>query len=344
MPPECSGSPSDSDPIPLTPTSPLVDSSGGSQNVGPSNRGSNETQRILPHSGGNRSQFQSTIETGFAMRERALVDRAWASFFYEQIIPFVAARSKTFKNAVTTTANLRKPYLPPSYHDLRKRLLDEKKKDVQSQMGMLLNPQVRYFGCTISIDGWSNVQNRPLMNVMRICPVGEEFIGSMDASEKTKNAAYVVEMLGTYITEVGPKNVVQICTDNAAVMKRAADILIARWPHLYFQGCAAHVMNLLLGDWGKVPWVKSVVDDVRDIVKFVKNRHMPLAIFREHETTLSLLSPGATRFATNFIMVERFVKTKRGLQQMIIDPRWDVYVAELRVNRDRESNAWARDV
>ena len=79
-------------------------------------------------------------------------------------------------------------------------------------------------------------------------------------------------------------------------------------------------------------------------MKFVKNRHMPLAIFREHETTLSLLSPGATRFATNFIMVERFVKAKRGLQQMVIDPRWDVYVAELRVSRDRETNRRARDV
>ena len=166
----------------------------------------------------------------------------------------------------------------------------------------------------------------------------------MDASDNIKDAKYVAEMLGTYIEAVGPNNVVQICTDNAAVMKCAGDILIEKWPHLYFQGCAAHVLNLLLGDWRKVKWVKEVIEDVREIVKFVKNRHMPLAIFREHETKLQLLSPGATCFATSFIMVERFVKAKRGLLQMVIDPRWDVYMRTLRQQKERECTNKAQEV
>ena len=342
MAPECSTATGGSVPLPPTPTSPPADSCGGSQNEDPSVKASSDTRRASQCSGGSRVLQQSTIQSQFAVGERALVDQAWALFFYEQSIPFAAARSKTFKHAVSATANLRKSYLPPSYHDLRKRLLDERKKALGIQLGNLLGPQIESFGCTISTDGWSNVQNRPLMNVMKICPAGEEFIGSVDASGNIKNAQYVAEMLGKYIEAVGPKNVVQICTDNAAVMKSAAEILIARWPHLYFQGCAAHVLNLLLGDWGKVKWVKEVVDDVREIVKFVKNRHMPLAIFREHETKLQLLSPGATRFATSFIMVERFVKAKRGLQQMVIDPRWDEYVRTLRENKERKSTNKAR--
>ena len=351
MTPECSAATGGSAPLPATPTSPPADSCGGSQNEGPSikastntPRASTDTLRASQCSGGSRALHQSTIQSQFALGERALVDQAWASFFYEQSIPFAAARSKTFKHAVSATANLRKPYLPPSYHDLRKRLLDEKKKALEIQLGNLLGPQIESFGCTISTDGWSNVQNRPLMNVMKICPAGEEFIGSVDASGNIKDAKYVAEMLGKYIEAVGPKNVVQICTDNASVMKSAVDILIEKWPHIYFQGCAAHVLNLLLGDWGKVKWVKEVVDDVREIVKFVKNRHMPLAIFRDHERKFQLLSPGATRFATSFIMVERFVKAKRGLQQMVIDPRWDVYVRTMRQRKERESINKAREV
>jgi hypothetical protein len=92
-----------------------------------------------------------------------------------------------------------------------------------------------------------------------------------------------------YIEEVGPQNIVQICTDNASSMKAAADIITNKYPHIYFQGCVVHVMNLLLEDWGKATWMKEVVKKSRTIIKFIKRRHMPLAVFRKYEEKLSLV-------------------------------------------------------
>jgi hypothetical protein len=42
------------------------------------------------------------------------------------------------------------------------------------------------------------------------------------------------------LIEVGPENVVQVCTDNASVMRKVVSIIQQQWPHLYFQGCMAH--------------------------------------------------------------------------------------------------------
>ena len=39
-----------------------------------------------------------------------------------------------------------------------------------------------------------------------------------------------------------------------------------------------------------------------------------------------LHATGETRFATNFIMLERLVKTKRELQKTVVDEKWEAWV------------------
>jgi hypothetical protein len=95
----------------------------------------------------------------------------------------------------------------------------------------------------------------------------------------------------------------------------------------------AHALNLLFQDWGLPQWASSVVEDAQKIVRFIRAHHVPLALFRKHATIhakgLSLLSPGATRFATNFLMVSRVLDVKEELKQTIIDVEWDTYIKTL---------------
>jgi hypothetical protein len=62
-------------------------------------------------------------------------------------------------------------------------------------------------------------------------------------------------------------------------------------------------------------------------------RHVPLVLFRKHAAIhakeLSLMSPGATRFATNFLMVARVLDVKEALKQTVTDIEWDTYVRTL---------------
>ena len=50
---------------------------------------------------------------------------------------------------------------------------------------------------------------------------------------KQEKQAYIVGKLKEYIEEVGPSNVVQLCSDNASAMLRALDMVIEEYPHIY---------------------------------------------------------------------------------------------------------------
>jgi hypothetical protein len=110
----------------------------------------------------------------------------------------------------------------------------------------------------------------------------------------------------------------------------------------------AHALNLLLQDWGLPQWASSVVEDAQKIVKFIRARHVPLALFCKHATIhakgLSLLSLGATLFATNFLMVARVLNVKEALKQTITDIEWDTYVRTFSDTQRKPVRTQAREL
>jgi hypothetical protein len=82
------------------------------------------------------------------------------------------------------------------------------------------------------------------------------FIGSIDTIGEQKEAHYICNALGGYIETIGINNIVQICTHNALNMNSAANLIIYRFSSFYFQGFAAHCLDLLLENWGKATWAK----------------------------------------------------------------------------------------
>jgi hypothetical protein len=312
---------------------------GASQNLaatcGPIQNSSGTALQLQPFVGPSsaRSLQQSTIPVLHAKEQRHKYDMAWAEFFYSANIPFAAAQSASFKKAMKMTSQMRTSYLPPSYHDIRKRLLNKTKHKIKAQIVERTKMFIRTYGATLARDGWSSVNNHPLLNMMCVSPAGEEFLGAIDTSGHMKDAVYIADVIKRYLIDVGPQNVVQVCTDNANVMRKVVSIIQQQWPHLYFQGYMVHALNLLLQDWGLPQWASSVIEDAQKIVRFIRARHVPLALFRKHAAIhaqgLSLLSPSATRFAIKFFMVARVLDVKEALKQTVTDVEWDTYVRTL---------------
>ncbi len=98
---------------------------------------------------------------------------------------------------------------------------------------------------------------------------------------------------------------------------------------LFSRLCCSCCMDLLLEDWGKVPWVKWIVKKVKIVVSFIRQHHMPLVIFCHYKTNLMLLNPTKTWFATNFLMVERLFKVKLTIEQIVVDLDWTIFVNSL---------------
>ena len=81
----------------------------------------------------------------------------------------------------------------------------------------------------------------------------------------------------------GSKNVVHFVTDNAANYKAAGRLLNDKYLSIYWSPCAAHCLNLILGDIGKMELVLNLAKHASLITKFVYNHGFFLAWLRKRE-------------------------------------------------------------
>jgi hypothetical protein len=188
---------------------------------------------------------QLSMTERFIASTKLHLDRAWASVFYEANIPINVIRHPAFIYAVKETVKHRMPvYTPLSYNAVRTSLLED---------------SLHKYGITLCADGWDNVQNRPLLNIIQIGTRGDHFLGTVDTTGEHKDAQYIAEQISTFVAKMGSHNVVQICIDNVATMANVGCTVMQSNPHMYVQGCATHCLDLLLEDWGKQLWIKRLM-------------------------------------------------------------------------------------
>lgn len=107
------------------------------------------------------------------------------------------------------------------------------------------------------------------------------FIKSVDASAQIKYARTLCDSLDVFILEVGAENVVQVITDNAANYVAAGRMVMDRHPTLFWTPCAAHCIDLMLEDIGKISFVKDIVESSKSITKFIYNHIYVLSLMRK---------------------------------------------------------------
>jgi len=151
-----------------------------------------------------RMMRQAVIPESFQELERQELDKIWAKFFYEANVPFAVAHNPAFKEAVMKTTAFKKPYVPPSYHDIRTRLLVQARTDLEAQLNHRVYESVRKFGGTLALDRWISVNSRPLCNAMLVSPVGELYLGSVDTTGNEKTVEYMASIMDRFIQQVGP--------------------------------------------------------------------------------------------------------------------------------------------
>jgi hypothetical protein len=121
---------------------------------------------------------------------------------------------------------------------------------------------------------------------------------------------------------VGPKNIVHMVTDNAANYVAASKLLVEEFPSIFWSPCAAHCINLILQDVGKLQSVCSVVDHASSITKYIYNHCYPLHLMRKFTGGKEILRPAPTRFATNCITLQNILVHKDNLRVMVTSREW----------------------
>nr|XP_043625480.1 uncharacterized protein LOC122596902 [Erigeron canadensis] len=145
---------------------------------------------------------------------------------------------------------------------------------------------------------------------------------SVDASAYTKTGGKIFELLDNVVEKVGAKNVVQVITDNGSNFKKAGQMLMEKRQHIYWTPCAAHCLDLMFEDIGKIKQVKSVVHKGISLVSYIYNHTTLLSMMRKFTENNELARCGVTRFATNYLTFKSLHRHKNALRNMFADERW----------------------
>ncbi|KAL7175765.1 hypothetical protein ACSBR2_029371 [Camellia fascicularis] len=152
---------------------------------------------------------------------------------------------------------------------------------------------------------------------------GTIFQKSVDVTDvPSRTSDYYLSLMDKVVDEIGEEYVVQIVTDNEAAIKAVGYKLMQKRKNLYWTGCAAHCIDLMLEDIGKKKSVAKVLDCAKVITRFIYNSNWVVDFMKRFTGDRELLRPVITRFATNFITLESIVKHKTALQDMFHSQEW----------------------
>ncbi|KAK2664975.1 hypothetical protein Ddye_003549 [Dipteronia dyeriana] len=91
--------------------------------------------------------------------------------------------------------------------------------------------------------------------------------------------------------------------------------------HMYWTPCAAHCIDLILEDIGKLTQHKYALLKARKVSNYIYNRGWVLALMREY-TKCELIRQATTRFATSYLTLQCMYQSKQPLEAMFVSEKW----------------------
>lgn len=99
-------------------------------------------------------------------------------------------------------------------------------------------------------------------------------------------------------------------------------MLEAKRQHLYWTPCAAHCIDLMLEDIGKIPEFKLTLKKAMSVTAYTYVRPGVVNMLRQFTGHMELCRAGITRFATAFLTLQRMMKLKNELRKMFSSDSW----------------------
>ena len=267
------------------------------------------------------SPTTGSIEDAFKIMDRDMVDLKVMRGLCANGIPFNVLRNPQFNEMISAINRGPKGYKAPTYEKARTTLLDECKRSVEKD---LIPVKDTWYSNGVSIvsDGWTNVKHQPLINIIAANSRGAMFLYAEDFSGIEKTGKAIADFLLKAIEEVGPLNVIQVVTDNAANCKLAGKEVQKVHKHIFWSPCVVHTLNLIFKDFAKeFEWFRNTYRRGKSIVKYFLNHTHALAMFRA-QSKLELLKVAKTRFASHYILLKRLVDCRESLATTIVLKSW----------------------
>jgi hypothetical protein len=135
--------------------------------------------RSSPSESGSGSK--RTIEDLFDITHREEVDAKVARFLYACGVPFNVLRSPYWHSMIKAINKAPIGYKIPRYEKARTVLLDKEKAKVKRDLTQFTDGWADV-GVSIVSDGWTNVRNQHLINILGVSSTGALFLGAHDST------------------------------------------------------------------------------------------------------------------------------------------------------------------
>nr|XP_027090180.1 uncharacterized protein LOC113711200 [Coffea arabica] len=201
---------------------------------------------------------QKSVKSMFAAKNIKRVGKAISKFFHFNAIPFHAADNPYYQSMIDEIAKVGSGIKGPSAYQIGNEYLDEEFEELEKYLGDIYD-KFSTFGCTLMCDGWSTRTKHPIINFMVYCDRHMIYHSSVDCTNVKKIAQYIFKLMDEVVEAVGEKNVVQVVTDSESSMKAAGQLLMKKRQNLFWSPCAAHCIDLMLKDIGKIDNVKETI-------------------------------------------------------------------------------------
>jgi hypothetical protein len=152
------------------------------------------------------------------------VDEKVVWLLYACGIPFNVLRSPYWHDLVKKIKKSPKGYESPNYEKARIMLLDREKEKIKRALTRFTDEWGEY-GVSIVSDGWTNVRNQHLINVLGVSATGAVFLAAHDSSSIIASSQNISNLLLKTINNIVPSHVIQVITDNATNCKGASKII-----------------------------------------------------------------------------------------------------------------------
>jgi hypothetical protein len=164
-------------------------------------------------------------------------------------------------------------------------------------------------------DAWTDKRGRGVMNLVVHSAYGVYFLESVDCSTAKKDGRYIFDLVDRCIEEIRVQNVVQVVTDNARANEAAASLLKAKHLSIFWTGCAAHTIDLMLEDIGKMSKVAATISKAKFLTVFLYAHTRVLDLMRKY-LSRDLVRCGVTRFATAYLNLKSLLENKKQLLRL----------------------------
>ncbi|RVW42145.1 hypothetical protein CK203_100531 [Vitis vinifera] len=257
---------------------------------------------------------QTTINDAYKKEARERACTLITRWMYEAAIPFNAVTYPSFQPMIEAIGQYGVGMKGPTFHEVR---VTNLKKELALTKDLMKDHMVEWGknGCSLMSDGWTDRKERTLVNFLVNCSKGTMFMQSIDASSMIKTGEKMFELLDKWVEQVGEENVIQVITDNHSSYVMAGRLLELKRPHLYWTPCAAHCLDLMLEDIGKLPNIKRTLERAISLNGYIYNRSGLLNMMRRFTGQRELLRPAKTRFATAFITLSRLHEQKKQFEE-----------------------------